>query len=96
MGFHDGKKSIAQLKGCHGLYTSNGESVLKRTAIADVVYSTQTGIRLNRGHYIRESQPLSIHTFIEIGNTTEVHRRTCFKVYIAEGVALICMSLNKN
>ena len=24
-----------------------GESVLKRTAMADVVYSTQTGIRLN-------------------------------------------------
>ena len=33
------------------------ESVLKRTKIACVVYSTQTGIRLNRGHYIKESHP---------------------------------------
>ena len=28
-------------------------SVLKRTAIAYLVYSTQTGIRLNRGHYVK-------------------------------------------
>ena len=32
---------------------TDGESVLKRTAIANVVFSTQTGTRLNRGHYIQ-------------------------------------------
>ena len=55
----------------------NGKnSVLKRTAIAYVVYSTQTGTRLNRGHYIKGSHPLSKHAFIEIVDTTKVHRRT--------------------
>ena len=52
MGLYNGKKSVAQLSGCHDLLTADGESMLK-TAIADVVYSTQTGIRLNRGHYIK-------------------------------------------
>ena len=52
---------------------SDGESVLKRKAIAYVVYSTQTGIRLNRGHYIKRSHLLSKHAFIGIVNTTKVH-----------------------
>ena len=69
-------KSAAQLWGCHDLYTADGESVLKRTAIAYVVYSTQTGIRLNQSHYIKESYPFSKHAFIEIVNATEVHRQT--------------------
>ena len=46
-------KTVAQLSGCHDLHTADGESVLKRTAIAYVVYSTLTGISLNRGHYIK-------------------------------------------
>ena len=73
---------------------STGIRAKKRTAIAYVVYSTQTRIRLNQGHYIKESNPLSKHIFIEIVNTTNVHRRTlkCFKFYIVEGVALMCFS----
>ena len=50
------------------------ESVLKRTAIDYVVCSTQTGIRLNRVHYINESHPFSKHAFIETVNTTTVHK----------------------
>ena len=67
---------MVQLSGCHDLHTTDGEFVLKRTAIACVVYSTQTGIRLNRGHCIIENHPLSKHAFIEIVNTTMVHWRT--------------------
>ena len=51
------KIPVDQLLGCHDLHTADGESLLKRTAIADVVYSTQTGIRINRGHYIKEANP---------------------------------------
>ena len=47
VGLYNGKKTVAQLCGCHDLHTADGESVLKRTAIDDVVYLTQTGIRLN-------------------------------------------------
>ena len=50
-------KPVAQFWGCHDLHTADGESVLKRTAIALVVYSTQTGIRINRGHYMKRSHP---------------------------------------
>ena len=53
MGLYNENKSVAQLSGCHDLHATDGKTVLKRTAIADVVYSTQTGIILNRGHYIR-------------------------------------------
>ena len=42
---------------CHDLHTADGESVLKRTAIVYVVYSTQTRIRLNQGHYIKAIHP---------------------------------------
>ena len=93
MGLDDGKKPVAQLCGCHDLHTADRESVLKRIAIAFVVYSNQTGIRLNRGHNIKESHPLSTHAFIENVNNTRYtggHRK-CLKVYIAEGVALICV-----
>ena len=76
MRLYNGKKPVAQLWCCHDLHTADGESVLKRTAIADVVYSTQTGIRLNRGHWIKGSHPLSKHAFIEIVNTTKVQWRT--------------------
>ena len=38
-------------------------------------YSTQKGIRLNRGNHINGSHPLSKHAFV-IGNTTKVYRRT--------------------
>ena len=64
------KKNVAQL------VTAYGESVLIRTAIAFAVSSTQTGIRLNRDHFIKGSHPLSKHAFIEIVNTTRVHRLT--------------------
>ena len=57
-------KTVVSLLGCHDLHTADGESVLKRTAIAYVGYSIQTGIRLNRGHYIKESHRLSKHAFI--------------------------------
>ena len=40
MGLYIGKKPIAPLWGCHYLHTADGESVLKRTAIAYDVYST--------------------------------------------------------
>ena len=66
-------KLVAELWGYHDLHTTDGESVLKRTTIAYVVYSTQTGIRLKRGHHIKESHPLSKHAFIEIVNITKVH-----------------------
>ena len=49
--------------------------LLKRTAIADVVYSLQTGITLNPGDYIKGSHSLSNHAFNEIVNTTKVWRR---------------------
>ena len=65
-----------KLLGCLDLHTTDGESVLKRTAIAYVVYSTQTGIRLNRGHFIKASHSLSKHAFIDVVDTTKVHRRT--------------------
>ena len=51
-----GKKHVAQ-QGWHYLRMADGESVLKRTAIADVVYSTDTGMRSNRGHHIKGSHP---------------------------------------
>ena len=73
MGLYNGKKPKAQP--CHDLHTGDGESMFKRTAITDVVYSTQTGIRLNRGHYIKGSHPFSKHAFIEIVITIKVHRR---------------------
>ena len=76
MGLYNGKKAVAQLRGCHELFTTDREFVLQRTVIAYVVYSTQTGIGLNQGHYIKESHPLSKHAFIEIVNTTKVQRWT--------------------
>ena len=75
MGLYNGKRPVAQLRGCHDLHTADGESVHKRTVKADVLYSTQTAIRLNRGHYIKGSNPLSKHAFIESMNTTKVYRR---------------------
>ena len=75
MELYNGKNS-SSLVDWHDLHTADGDSVIKRTATADVVYSTQTGIRLNRGHYIQISNPLSKHAFIEIVNTRKVHKRT--------------------
>ena len=69
------EKPVVQLWGCHDLNTTDREFVLKRLVIAYVIYSTQTGTTLNRGHYIKESHPFSQHDFIEIVNTTKVHRR---------------------
>ena len=57
-----GKNLIAQLSGCHDIHTADGKSVLKRTAIADVVYSTLTGIRINRGHYIKHCGKVYVRT----------------------------------
>ena len=62
MGLYNVKKPIAQLSGCHELHTTDGESVLKRTAIDDVVYSTLTGIRINRGHYIKHCGKADVRT----------------------------------
>ena len=62
------KISVVQLLGCHDLNMADGEFKIKRTAISYVVYSIQTG------HYIKESHPLLEHAFIEIVNTTKVHR----------------------
>ena len=89
MGLHNGEKSVAQLWGCHDSHTTDGESVLKRTAIAYVVYWTQTGIRLKRGHHIKGSHPFRNTLLLKlwIGGL-----RKCFKVYIAECVVLICVS----
>ena len=70
------KKPAAQLRGCHDLHTADRESVLKTTTTAYVVYSTQTGIRLNRFYYIKGSHPISTHACFEIVNTTKVHRWT--------------------
>ena len=39
MGMYNGEKPVGQL--CHDLHTADGEPVLKRTAIAYVVYSLQ-------------------------------------------------------
>ena len=69
-----GKKRSSTLRPTYDLHTTDGEYFLIRTAISYVVYSTQTGIRLNGGHYIKQSHPLSKHAFIEIVNTTKVHR----------------------
>ena len=94
-----GKKPVVQLWGCHDLHTADGEFVLKITVIAYVMYSTQTGVSLNWGHYIKGNQPLSKHAFIKIVNTPKVHRRTLkwFKVYtdIVESATLIYKSPNK-
>ena len=48
---------VVQLWSCHDLHTADKESGLKGTAIADVVYSIQTGIRLNQGHHIEGNHP---------------------------------------
>ena len=97
MGLYKGNKPVVQLLGCHDQPTANGEFVLKRPAIGYVVYLIQKGVSLKRGHYIKGNHLLSKHAFIKIVNTTRVHRRTssCFKVYIAECVTLICQSPNK-
>ena len=47
MGLYNGKKPVAQLWGCHDLHTAHRESVLKRTAMAEVLYSTQSGLTLH-------------------------------------------------
>ena len=93
-----GKKPVAQRWGCHDLHTTDGESVLKRTAIGEVVYTSQTGIGLNRGYYIKGSHLFSKHAFIELRIPQRYigGPRKCFKVYIAEGVPPICVHPNKN
>ena len=63
-----GKKPVAQPWGCHDLHTVYG-------GIHGLVYSTQTGIRLNQGHYIKGSHLLSKHAFIEI-DICEYHKGT--------------------
>ena len=79
MWLYNEKKNVAQPWDSHDLNTTDGETVLKRTAIANVAYSTQTGIKLYRGHYIRESHPLSKHAFIEIVNSTKVRTYADFE-----------------
>ena len=61
MGLHNENKPVFQRWGSHDLHTADGEFVLKRIAITYVEYSTQTGVSLNRGHYIKGNQPLSKH-----------------------------------
>ena len=63
MGLDNGKKPVAQLGSCHDLHTADGESMLKRTAIANVEYSTRTRIRLDCSHYIKGSHPLLKHIY---------------------------------
>ena len=75
MGLYNGEKHVAQLWGRHDLHTADRESMFKRTVIDYVVYSIQTGIRLNWGPYIKENHPFSEHAFIEIGNTN-LHMHT--------------------
>ena len=51
------------------LHKTDDEFVLKRTTADLMLYPIQTGVRLNRVHYIKESHPLSKHTFIIIAKT---------------------------
>ena len=41
MALYNGEKLVDQLSSCHDLHTADGESVLKTTAIGDVVYLTR-------------------------------------------------------
>ena len=72
MGLYNGEKPVAQLLGCHDLHTTDGESVIKRKAIACVVYSTQAGIRLNRGHSIKGAT----HVETRLYSNCEYHKGT--------------------
>ena len=85
-------KNVAPLWSCHGLHMADGEFVLKWSAIAYVLYSTQTGIRLNRGHYIKGSHPFRNTLLLKLWIPQRLigGLRKCFKVYISEG-ALICL-----
>ena len=79
------------------LHTTDRESVLKRTAIAYVVNWIQTGIRLNRGHYIKESHPFRKTLLLKLWIPQRYIGgfRKCLKVYIAEGAALVSSNKNK-
>ena len=58
IGLNNRKRPVFQLQCCHYLQIGDGESGLKRLAIGYVVYSIQTGVRLNQGHYIKGNHPL--------------------------------------
>ena len=57
MGLYNGEKPIVQLWCCHDLHTAEEEFVFKRTAIAYVVYSIQTGVRLIEFIAYKETAP---------------------------------------
>ena len=60
------EKPVGQLSDFHDLHKADGKFVLKRTAIAYVVYPIQTRVILSRDHFIKRNHPLSKHAFIEI------------------------------
>ena len=66
-GLYNRKKTVVQLRSCHGLNTADREFLLKRL---------QTGVSINLGHFIKGNQPLINHTFIEIMNTTKLQRQS--------------------
>ena len=47
MELYNGNKTVAQFCGCHDLHTTDREFLFKRTATADVVYSTKGLFRLD-------------------------------------------------
>ena len=94
LGLYNGEKSAVQLSCCHDLHTStiDGIFVLKRTTIPRLMYLTQTGVSLHRGHYIKGNHPFRNTVLLKfcilpryIGGL-----KTCYKVYIVEDMALLC------
>ena len=61
-----------------------------------MVYSPQTRIRLNRGHYIKSSHPFRNTLLLKMWIPQRYigGLRKCFKVYIAEDITLICVTPN--
>ena len=49
IGLYNRKKTVVQLRSCHGLHTAGREFLLKRR---------QTGVSINLGHFIKETNPL--------------------------------------
>ena len=57
MGLYNGENPVVQLYGYHDLHTTDWEFKLKLTVVAYVLYSIQTGVSLNPGHYVKGNHP---------------------------------------
>ena len=60
MGLYKEKKPVIQHCCCDDLHTADGEFVIKRPAVADVVYSTQTDHCIKENHPFRKTLILKL------------------------------------